>query len=143
MPVGEQQVVEVPELKDEQPDAAMEQQQPQVGEKRLLEDADGEAADGEAAGGEPAKTEEGEDAAAAEAPAESTVRTIGYRTFNGGQEAYKYYHGLIRRLRKFQPLNEVTRWAGAMQPGPGSAPRMHGACAHLPPPPRLLPPAAV
>lgn len=108
-------------------DAAMQEEQPTVGEKRPLEaagadeEADGQPAAKQAKAEEEGAAEEPEDVAddAEEADGDGgdaklskkepvpNPKTIGHKHFENGQEAYKYYHMLVRKLRKYQSLNDV------------------------------------
>ena len=114
---------------EKQQQVKVEEEQPN--NKRKLEEEEGQPAAQEGDGQPPAKVLKTEDGAAApdaageaeaepgEAAAEAAVTEqpvqIGYKTFPTGKDAYKYYHGLISKLRKYQNLNDVSLGSGKGQ----------------------------
>ena len=106
MASGEQQaavtaVDEEPQVKDEQ----MEDEGP------ALEDAALEAAADATAAAKQEPSSSGSEVPDVEEPAAEPVDPvhIGYKAFDTGKDCYKYFHGLITKLRKYQNLNEVRR----------------------------------
>lgn len=115
-----QEGVQAPEKRDA-PHAA--EDEPAAKKAKVDDVADDAIGSPEAAAAEPSAAGEEGAAGPAEAAAEAAVpvepQTIGYRTFNTGLECYKYFHGLITKLRKYQNLNQVcARALGACRPSP-------------------------
>ena len=91
------------------------EEQPVAEEAAAAAGEDGmEVAEEQVEGGAVKRAAEGE---AAGAPAAKVAKPIepvrvGYRTFTSGKEAYRYFHTLVSKLRKYQNLNEVSVWGG-------------------------------